>query len=181
MRTLFLSAVLSLLAGAAAAQSWQSVYSVGTRAGEVTSCNAGIRYPGAAFATRIYGPEMDIYVRNAGVRLTPGRDLGFASLRFDGASGPRTVNMRAYSYPDADPGSNLTSAIVLIPAARSYQGVLGLLKSSDFATLSYSDGRVLTVGLNGSGRAISTAESCWSRYATGPVGGREVLIARGRF
>ena len=83
MRALLLSTLLALLALPAAAQSWQSVYTVGTTVGELNSCNAGVRYANAAFATRIYGAGMDIYVQNDGVRLPVNRPLGIATLQLD--------------------------------------------------------------------------------------------------
>ena len=181
MRALILSAILALLAAPAAAQSWQQRYSAGNGAGEIDSCNAGIRYAGAAFATRIYGPSVDLYVQSDGVRLPVNRALGIASLQFDGAGGRRVVTMRAHSYPEADPGRATTSAVILTPVRAQQERVLALLAASRSATLRYTDGRVLTVGLNGSSRAIDAARACRATFATGPVGGSVTVIAKGRF
>lgn len=181
MRSFVLSAALAAFALPAAAQSWETQYRQTARAGEVSSCNAGIRYSNAAFATRMYGSEMDIYVQKDGVQLAPGRALGVASVAFDGAAGRRVVTMRATSYPEADPGSSLTSAIILSPTRAQMAELTALLRGASMASLRFADGQALTVSLRGSNAALMAQQRCWTTYATGPVGTRETLIARGRF
>lgn len=181
MRSFALSAALAALALPATAQSWETQYRQTARAGEVSSCNAGIRYSDAAFATRMYGSEMDIYAQKDGVRLAPGLALGVASVVFDGSRGRQAVTMRATSYPEADPGSATTSALILSPTDAQSAGVLALLRQADTASLRFADGQALTVSLRGSSAALMAAQRCWTTYATGPVGSRETLVARGRF
>ena len=181
MRAVILSAALAALALPAAAQSWETQYRPTARAGEVSSCNAGIRYANAAFATRMYGSEMDIYVQKDGVRLAPGRALGVASVAFDSPNGRQVVTMRATSYPEADPGSNRTSALILSPTRGQSAGVLTLLRRANTASMRFADGQALTVSLRGSSAALTAAQRCWTTFATGPVGSRETLVARGRF
>lgn len=158
--------VLLSTASISAQSSWEYRYVVGSQAGDITSCNAEIRYTDGAILARIHGENLDFYFSKLSFALPPSTELGRVAFLFKTAD----FVLPAFSGLNPADASAKVSHLFLYPNKSDYAALLENMRVADSFSILFPDETSYRIELTGSNKALTQAGDCWKNNPTGPFG-----------